>query len=125
VDFDLLAVGKKEDCAARLLAYNFEQCGDTSAPEPVGAARRCDGDLAGTTDPRFSIDLNRYLSLENAEDLVGVVVTVQVRYLVRCNRLHLHNQSPQPVLGAGEHADVARPRRKRHKKEALQPDGRC
>jgi hypothetical protein len=51
--------------------------------------------FAGTADPRFSVDLNRYLSFENGEDLVVVVVTMQVGHFVRCHRLHLHDESPQ------------------------------
>jgi hypothetical protein len=91
VDFDVLAVCEKEDGAARLLPGDFEECRDTDSAEAVRAPRRRDAQLAGTTDPRLSVDLNQELPSSDAQNLIGVVVTMQVAYFARCHRLHLHD----------------------------------
>jgi hypothetical protein len=78
------------------------------------APGRRDPDLAGATDHRLAIDLKQHLPLQDAQDLVGVVVTMEVADLVRRDRLHLHDKSSQPLLGARDHANVTSPARKRH-----------
>lgn len=114
MNLDLLVVSKKKDCAASLFAEHLEKRRNTAASEAVRAPGGHDPHLTWTAEPRLSVDLDQDLPLQYVEDLVGVVVAMKVTDVVRCDGLHPHDESSQPVLGSGEHADVGGPGRKRH-----------
>jgi uncharacterized protein YxjI len=111
---DLLAVAEEEKGAAPLLPEHLQERGSPEPEEPVGGTGRHDTHLAGRAHPRIAVDLDEYFSLQDAQDLVGVVVAMEVSDVVGRNGLHPHDQTLQPVLRAGDHADVAGSGRERH-----------
>ena len=101
---DLLAVVEQENgCAA---APRRPGAREPRAEEPWGT-RRYDAHLAGQAHPRITVNLDQHFPFQDAQDLVGVVVAVEVPDVVGRNRLHPHDQTLQPVPRAGDHADIA------------------
>jgi hypothetical protein len=57
-----------------------------------------DTHLAGLAHPRIAVHLDEDLPLQDAQDLLGVVVAMEVSDVVARNGLHLHDQTLQPVV---------------------------
>jgi hypothetical protein len=113
VHLDLLTVGK-EEIAALLLPKHLKECGSPEAEEPVYRAGGRDAQLAYMTHLGLAVDLDQYVPLEDAEDLVGIVVAMEVSNVVGRHRLDAHNESMQAVLRAGDDAKFAGSHRERH-----------
>jgi hypothetical protein len=114
VHLDLLTVGKEENGAALLLPKHLKECGSPEAEEPVYRAGGRDAQLAYMTHLGLAVDLDQYVPLEDAEDLVGIVVAMEVSNVVGRHRLDAHNESMQAVLRAGDDAKFAGSHRERH-----------
>ena len=111
---DLLAVAEEENSAAPLLPEDLQERGSAEPQEPVGGPGRHDTHLAGRAHPRIAVDLDEHFSALDAQDLVGGVMAMKVSDVVGRNGLHPHDQPLQPVLRAGDHAEVAGSGRERH-----------
>jgi hypothetical protein len=108
VNLFLSSVGQEEDRTGTLLPEHLEYGRRSEAEEAVWAPSRCDPQLAGTADPRFAVDLDQHLALQDTQDLVGVVVTVEVPDVIGRDWLHSHDQASQPMVAPGDHPwDVA------------------
>jgi hypothetical protein len=112
--FDLVAVAKEENSAAPLLAEDLQERGSPEPQESVGSPGRHDTHLARRAHPCIAVHLDEHFPLQDAQDLVGVVVAMEMSDVVGRNGLHPHDQTLQPVLRASDHADVARSSRERH-----------
>ena len=82
-------------------------------------AGRHDAYLTRAADARLAVDLDQHLCLQDAEDLVGPVVTVEVCDLVGRHGLNEHDETTQPMLGAGHFSDLVAPARERHLNRTL------
>jgi len=111
---DLVAAAEQENGAAALLSENLQERGNAQPQETVGGPGWHDTHLAGQAHPRIPVHLDEHFPLQNAQDLVGVVVPMEVSDLVGRNGLHLHDQTLQPLIRASDHADVAGSGRERH-----------
>jgi hypothetical protein len=98
---DLVAVVEEENGAAPLFSENLQERGSPEPQEPVGGPGWHEAHLAGLAHPRIAVHLDEHLPLQDAQDLVSVVVAMEVSDVVGRNGLHLHDQTLQPVLRAG------------------------
>jgi hypothetical protein len=111
---DLLIVAEEENSATPLLPEDLQERGSPEPQEPVGGPGRHHAHLSGQAHPRIAVDLDEHFTVQDAQDLVGVVVAMEVSDVVGRNGLHPHDQPLQPVLRAGDHTDVAGSGRERH-----------
>ncbi len=112
---DLLTAVKEETGAALLLTKHLEERGSPEAEEPVHSARGRDAHLACTTHLGLAVDLDQHVAFENAQDLVGIVVAMEMPDVVGRHRLDAHDESSQTVLSARDDADFAGSHRERHR----------
>jgi hypothetical protein len=103
VNLFLSAVGQEEDRAGLLLPEHLEHGRRPEAEEAVWAPSRCDPQLAGTADPGLAVDLDQHITLQDTQDLVGVIVTVEVPDVIGRDWLHSHDQALQPMVASGDH----------------------
>jgi hypothetical protein len=115
VYLDLLPTGEKEDGAGLLLAEHLEECGSSEAKEPVHGAGGRDAQLACMAHLCLAVHLDQHVAFEDAEDLIGIVVAVEVPNVVGRHGLDAHDESPQAVHRAGDDANVAGSHRERHR----------
>jgi hypothetical protein len=85
--------------------------------EPAKAVHgtgRHDPHLARATHARLAVDLDEHLSFQYAQELLGPVVAVEIRDLVRGDGLNQQDEPIQPVLRPREVSDLPCLRRERH-----------
>jgi hypothetical protein len=114
VHLDLLPAGEEEDGARLLLSEDLEERWSPEAKKPVYGAGGRDPQLARSANLWLAVDLDQHLAFEDAQDLVGVVVAMEVPDIVGSYGLNPHDESPQAVLGAGDDANGAGSGRERH-----------
>jgi hypothetical protein len=107
VHLDFLTAGEEENGAGLLLTKHLEECGSPEAEEPVYGAGGRDAQLPRMADLCLAVDLDQHVAFEDAKDLVGIIVAMEVPNVVGGHRLHAHDESPQAVLSAGDDANVA------------------
>jgi hypothetical protein len=98
---DIVAVVEEEDGAAPLLSENLQERGSPESQKPMGGPGWYEAHLAGRAHPRIAVHLDEHFPLQDAQDLVGVVVAMEVSDVVGRNGLHPQDQTLQPVLRAG------------------------
>jgi hypothetical protein len=111
---DLLAAAEEENRAAPLLPEDLEERRGPEPQEPVRGPSGDDTHLARLAHPRIAVHLDEHLPLQDAQDLVGVVVAMEVSDVVGRNGLHLHDQTLRPLFRAGDHSYLAGSCRERH-----------
>jgi hypothetical protein len=114
VYLDLFTTGEEKDSAGLLLPEHLEKCGSTEPKEPVHGAGGRDAELAGMAHVCLAVDLYQHIAFEDAEDLIGFVVAMEVSDVVGRDRLHAHDESSQAVARACDDANLAGSRRERH-----------
>lgn len=114
VHLDFFTAGEEEDGAGLLLPEHLKKCGPPEAKEAVCGPGGHDSELTCLAYLGLAVHLDQHLAFEDAEDLVGVVVPMEVPNVVGRHGLNPHDESPQPMLGASDDANVAGPGRKRH-----------
>jgi hypothetical protein len=118
VHFDLLPASEEEDGARLQLPEHFEECRSSEAKEAMWGAGGRDAQLACPADSCLPINLNEHLAFEDAENLVGVVVAMEVPDFVSSDGLNLHDETSQAVLGACDDPNIAGSDRERHGSKA-------
>jgi hypothetical protein len=87
----LVSARQEEDRAGMLLPEHLEERGLAQAEEAVDDAGRHDAHLARAADARLAVDLDEHLSLQDAENLVGRIMAVEVPNVVRRDGLNPHD----------------------------------
>jgi hypothetical protein len=116
---DLVATRQQEDRAGMLLPDHLEERGLAQADEAVDGAGRHDAHLALAADTSLAADLDEHLSLQDAENLVGRIMSVEVPHVIRRDGLNPHDEAAQPVLGPCNVSDLVTPARERHRDRTL------
>src|SRR4029453_2468117 len=100
-----------------LLAEDLQDPGRAEPPKAVHGTGRHDPHLARATHARLAVDLDEHLSFQYAQELLGPVVAVEIRDLVRRDGLNQQDEPIQPVLRPREVSDFPSLRRERHRSD--------
>jgi hypothetical protein len=108
VYLDRFAARQEERRPATLLSDHLQERGRPETQESVSGLGGRDSQLARAADLRLAVHLDQHLAFKDGEDLIPVVA-VQVRNLIGCYGLNLHDQSFESVPRAGDDADLVAP----------------
>jgi hypothetical protein len=119
MDFELVAICQEKDSAGMLLAEDLQEPRRAEPAEAVGGTGRHDPHFARATDTGLAVDLDEHFSFQYAQDLLGPVMAVKIRDLVRRDGLNQQNEPIQPVLRSREVSDFPGLRRERHRSDPI------
>jgi hypothetical protein len=111
---DIASAREQEDAARVLLPEHLEERRRAEPEEAVDRTGGHDPQLALAADARLAVHLDEDLSLQDAEDLVGAVVAVEVADVVCRDGLDPHDQTMQAVTGTRDVPDLVASPRERH-----------